>query len=61
MQEMLFSDSPKECHDIPGHPTLCLMFEAVGRCFFFFSRLGTWNLMLQSLHTGSDLRNISSV
>lgn len=35
MQEMLFSDSPKECHDIPGHPTLCLMFEAVGRCFFF--------------------------
>ena len=35
MQEMLFSDSPKECHDIPGHPTLCLMFEAVGRWFFF--------------------------
>lgn len=32
-----------------------------GKMFFFFSRLGTWNLMLQSLHTGSDLRNISSV
>lgn len=32
-----------------------------GKMFFFFSRLWTWNLMLQSLHTGSDLRNISSV
>lgn len=35
MQEMLFSDSPKECHDIPGHPTLCLMFEAVGSWEYF--------------------------
>eukprot|EP00434_Breviolum_minutum_P018190 symbB.v1.2.016047.t2/scaffold1212.1/size131235/13 len=34
MQEMLFSDSPKECHDIPGHPTLCLMFEVYWHVLF---------------------------
>lgn len=31
MERMLFSDSPDVCHDIPGHSTLCLMFEATGR------------------------------
>ena len=29
MQQMLFSESPEVCHDIPGHPTLCLMFEVL--------------------------------
>ena len=64
MQEMLFSDSPKECHDIPGHPTLCLMFEAVtweDGNILQHHKIGTWNLILQSVHKGSDLMNISSV
>lgn len=34
MERMLFSDSPEVCHDIPGHSTLCLMFEAWTRGMF---------------------------
>ncbi|CAJ1328636.1 unnamed protein product [Effrenium voratum] len=34
MQQMLFSDSPAECHDIPGHSTLCLMFEVYWHVLF---------------------------
>ncbi|CAL1144353.1 unnamed protein product [Cladocopium goreaui] len=34
MQQMLFSESPEVCHDIPGHPTLCLMFEVYWHVLF---------------------------
>ncbi|CAK9017278.1 unnamed protein product [Durusdinium trenchii] len=34
MERMLFSDSPEVCHDIPGHSTLCLMFEVYWHVLF---------------------------
>jgi len=34
MQQMLFSDSPPQCHDIPGHSTHCLMFEVYWHVLF---------------------------
>eukprot|EP00411_Alexandrium_monilatum_P033499 CAMPEP_0175338580 /NCGR_PEP_ID=MMETSP0095-20121207/4906_1 /TAXON_ID=311494 /ORGANISM="Alexandrium monilatum, Strain CCMP3105" /LENGTH=407 /DNA_ID=CAMNT_0016635983 /DNA_START=34 /DNA_END=1257 /DNA_ORIENTATION=- len=34
MQQMLFGDSPSECHDIPGHSTHCLMYEVYWHVLF---------------------------
>merc|ERR1712194_10105 len=34
MQQMLFGDSPPECHDIPGHSTHCLMYEVYWHVLF---------------------------
>jgi len=34
MNDMLFGESPPECHDIPGHSTHCLMFEVYWHVLF---------------------------
>jgi len=34
MRQLLFEESPDECHDIPGHSTQCLMFEVYWHVLF---------------------------
>lgn len=34
MLQMLFDESPPQCHDIPGHSTHCLMFEVYWHVLF---------------------------